>query len=79
LDWSRLLLTLRDEMLVMGLAPAADQTARLLLEEFWHVKKRPASSFEFAAVAEPVTAPILLHGHCHQKAFTVGQPDPGCD
>jgi hypothetical protein len=28
----------------------------------------------FAAVAEPVTAPILLHGHCHQKRLPSVSP-----
>jgi Fe-S oxidoreductase len=38
----------------------------LLLEEFL---AREASAGRFALPLRPASAPILLHGHCHQKAF----------
>jgi FAD/FMN-containing dehydrogenase/Fe-S oxidoreductase len=62
------LLTLRDEALVMKLGPAADLVSRqaLTFEEFL---AREAAAGRFALDLKPAGAPILLHGHCHQKAF----------
>jgi Fe-S oxidoreductase len=62
------LLTLRDEALAMGLGEKARTVSRqaLLLEEFL---AREAKAGRFAPALKPATAPILLHGHCHQKAF----------
>ncbi|MFZ2651083.1 MAG: FAD-linked oxidase C-terminal domain-containing protein, partial [Burkholderiaceae bacterium] len=62
------LLTLRDEALVMGLGEGAEVVARqaLLFEEFI---AREAKAGRFALKFKPVDRPILLHGHCHQKAF----------
>jgi len=62
------LLTLRDEALSLGLGEAAKTVApqALLLEEFL---AREAKAGRFALSFRPAPAPILLHGHCHQKAF----------
>jgi Fe-S oxidoreductase len=62
------LLTLRDEALAMGLGEKARTVSRqaLLLEEFL---AREAKAGRFALAFQPAHAPILLHGHCHQKAF----------
>jgi len=62
------LLTLRDEFLVMGLGDAARQLASraLLLEEFLAAE---AGAGRFAPPLRQATRAILVHGHCHQKAF----------
>ena len=62
------LLTLRDEALAMGLGDKARAVSRqaLLLEEFL---AREAKAGRFALAFRAAGAPILLHGHCHQKAF----------
>ena len=62
------LLTLRDETLVMGFgAPATVvSTQALMFEEF---VAREAKAGRFSLPLQPVAAPILVHGHCHQKAF----------
>ena len=67
------LLTLRDETLVMGFGDKAQAVAKqaLLFEEFI-ARERKAGRFELAL--KPATAPILLHGHCHQKAFGAVSP-----
>jgi FAD/FMN-containing dehydrogenase/Fe-S oxidoreductase len=62
------LLTLRDESLVMGLGEAAQCVAKhaLLFEEFvW----REAVAGRFKLKLKSAGAPLLLHAHCHQKAF----------
>ena len=67
------LLTLRDEALVMGLGRKAEVVAgqALLFEEFI---AREAKAGRFALAFKPVDKPILLHGHCHQKAFGAVAP-----
>ncbi|HLK70562.1 MAG TPA: FAD-linked oxidase C-terminal domain-containing protein [Steroidobacteraceae bacterium] len=62
------LLTLRDEALVMGLGAKARTVAAqsLLLEEFL---AREARRGQLSLRLEAAAAPILVHGHCHQKAF----------
>ncbi len=62
------LLTLRDEALVMGLGEPAQIVAKhaLLFEEFI---ARESKAGRFALSLKPADAPILVHGHCHQKAF----------
>ena len=67
------LLTLRDETLVMGFGEKAETVAKqaLLFEEFVAREVR-AGRFELAL--KPSEAPILLHGHCHQKAFGAVSP-----
>ncbi|MEO5772328.1 MAG: FAD-linked oxidase C-terminal domain-containing protein, partial [Burkholderiaceae bacterium] len=67
------LLTLRDEALVMGLGEKAVVVAgqALLFEEFI---AREAKAGRFTATFKPVQQPILVHGHCHQKAFGAVSP-----
>jgi Fe-S oxidoreductase len=62
------LFTLRDEALSLAPGPQSAQLASkaLLLEEFL------AGEAEAGRIAAPIgrsTAKVLLHGHCHQKAF----------
>ncbi len=67
------LLTLRDEILAMGLGADADTVAgqALLLEEFL---AREARAGRFAPALRPASGPMLVHGHCHQKAFAAIAP-----
>ncbi len=70
------LLTLRDEMLVMGLGPAAQTISNqaLLFEEFL---AREAATGQLDALKSKLKGTdqaILLHGHCHQKAFGAVSP-----
>jgi FAD/FMN-containing dehydrogenase/Fe-S oxidoreductase len=67
------LLTLRDEALVMGLgAPAVTVSKQALLFEEFIAREAKAGRFEIRL--KPASAPILLHGHCHQKAFGAVSP-----
>ncbi len=67
------LLTLRDETLVMGLGDKARVVAAqaLLFEEF---VAREAAAGRLSLKLKPAAAAILLHGHCHQKAFDAVRP-----
>jgi Fe-S oxidoreductase len=67
------LLTLRDEALAMGFGEKARTVAgqALLLEEFL---AREAKAGRFALPLKGASAPILVHGHCHQKAFGAMPP-----
>ena len=67
------LLTLRDETLVMGLGEGAEIVSKqaLMFEEFI---AREAKAGRFALKLKAADAPILLHGHCHQKAFGAVSP-----
>ena len=62
------LLTLRDEYLAMGLGDAARTLASqaLLFEEF---VVREARAGRFAPEWREPEQTLLVHGHCHQKAF----------
>jgi Fe-S oxidoreductase len=67
------LFTLRDEALTMGLGEAAQVVSKhaQLLEEFLaseHKSNRFVPRFKASA------QPILVHGHCHQKAFAAVSP-----
>ncbi len=67
------LFTLRDEALSMGLGQSAQVVSEhaQLLEEFLakeHKANRFTPSFKESA------KPILVHGHCHQKAFAAVSP-----
>jgi FAD/FMN-containing dehydrogenase/Fe-S oxidoreductase len=67
------LLTLRDETLVMGLGgKAATVAAHAVLFEEFVAREAVAGRFDLRFAA--IDAPILLHGHCHQKAFGAVQP-----
>ena len=67
------LLTLRDETLVMGLGESARLVASqaMLFEEF---VAREIRAGRFSARFGPVDRPVLVHGHCHQKAFAAVAP-----
>ncbi len=67
------LLTMRDEMLVMGLGEGAERLAAkaLLLEEFLADEARAG---RFKPLLRAATQAILVHGHCHQKAFGAMPP-----
>lgn len=77
------LFTLRDEALALGLGPRAEVVAKqaLMFEEF---VAREAKAGRFAlpglkALDAPEGAgtaprPLLVHGHCHQKAFGAVSP-----
>ncbi|MDO9198711.1 FAD-binding and (Fe-S)-binding domain-containing protein [Rhodoferax sp.] len=70
------LLTLRDEMLVMGLGEAAQTISQhaLLFEEFLAREAATGRLEVLKAKLKPAGQPILLHGHCHQKAFAAVTP-----
>jgi Fe-S oxidoreductase len=70
------LLTLRDELLVMGLGDDAHTIAEhaLLFEEFLAREAAAGKLTTLTARLEPSGKPILLHGHCHQKAFGAVSP-----
>ena len=67
------LLTLRDEALAMGLGEKAVVVSRQarMFEEFIAIE---AQSGRFKLRLKAADRPILLHGHCHQKAFGVVSP-----
>ncbi|HEV7574959.1 MAG TPA: FAD-linked oxidase C-terminal domain-containing protein [Caldimonas sp.] len=67
------LLTLRDEALAMRFGAKAVTVSQhaLLFEEFI---AREAKAGRFDVAFTPVAAPILVHGHCHQKAFAAVAP-----
>jgi Fe-S oxidoreductase len=67
------LLTLRDEALALGLGDKAVAVSRqaLLFEEFI---AREAKAGRFEVAFAPVESPMLVHGHCHQKAFAAVAP-----
>jgi FAD/FMN-containing dehydrogenase/Fe-S oxidoreductase len=67
------LFTLRDEMLVMGLGEAAERLAAraLLFGEFLAAE---AKAGRFAPKLRAPAGPVLVHGHCHQKAFGAVPP-----
>jgi FAD/FMN-containing dehydrogenase/Fe-S oxidoreductase len=70
------LLTLRDEALVMGLGEDAKLVSQhaLLLEEFLAREAKAGKLDALKAQLKPIDQPILLHGHCHQKAFDAVSP-----
>jgi FAD/FMN-containing dehydrogenase/Fe-S oxidoreductase len=67
------LFTLRDEALVMGLGDKAQVVAAqaLMFEEFI---AREADAGRFTLKFKALNKPLLLHGHCHQKAFDAVAP-----
>jgi Fe-S oxidoreductase len=67
------LLTLRDEALVMGLGEEAQCVSKhaLLFEEF---VSREVLAGRFELKLNAAGAPLLLHAHCHQKAFGAVSP-----
>lgn len=67
------LLSLRDELLVMGLGEKAHTVAARaqLFEEFIVAEAREG---RFALRLREAVQEIKVHGHCHQKAFAAVQP-----
>ena len=65
------LLTLRDEALVLGLGHKAEVVAAqaMLLEEFLAREARAGRLQGLVDKLQPAGKSILVHGHCHQKAF----------
>ncbi len=70
------LLTMRDEMLVMGLGEAAQTISdqALLFEEFLAREAATGKLDQLKTRLQPIERAILLHGHCHQKAFGAVSP-----
>ena len=70
------LLTLRDELLVMGLGEGAQKIAQhaLLFEEFLAREAQAGQLDALKAQLASVDRQVLLHGHCHQKAFDAVSP-----
>ncbi len=70
------LLTLRDEALVMGLGEAAQTVSRqaLLFEEFLAREALAGQLEALKSKLKPAGQALLLHGHCHQKAFAAVTP-----
>jgi glycerol-3-phosphate dehydrogenase subunit C len=63
------LLAIRDDYKFLGLGQAADKVARnaVLFEEFV-AKEKQANRFTLEFNPVESNKPILVHGHCHQKA-----------
>ncbi len=70
------LLTLRDEALSMGLGDDAKviSAQALLLEEFLARELKLGKLDALKARLRPLGKQVLLHGHCHQKAFDAVNP-----
>jgi Fe-S oxidoreductase len=70
------LLTLRDEFLSLGLGDDAKQLAAhaLLLEEFLARELAAGNLDSLRGKLQPLDQSILVHGHCHQKAFDAVSP-----
>jgi Fe-S oxidoreductase len=67
---------MRDEMLVMGFGEAAVTISgqALLFEEFLAREAADGKLEGLKQKLQPAGQPILLHGHCHQKAFGAVSP-----
>jgi Fe-S oxidoreductase len=70
------LLTLRDEFLVMNLGPQAQAIGEqaMLFEEFLAREAAAGRLEALKARLQATDQAILLHGHCHQKAFGAISP-----
>ncbi|HUR90960.1 MAG TPA: FAD-linked oxidase C-terminal domain-containing protein [Ramlibacter sp.] len=70
------LLTLRDEMLAMGLGEPSQRVAdnALLFEELLAREAASGALGDFKAKLAPLDKRVMLHGHCHQKAFGAVTP-----
>ena len=70
------LLTLRDEFLVMNLGPQAQAISEqaMLFEEFLAREAAAGQLEALKARLQATDQAILLHGHCHQKAFGAISP-----
>jgi Fe-S oxidoreductase len=65
------LFTLKDEIPAMRLGADADVVAprTMMIETFLEREAKAGKLASLTARLKPATAPILVHGHCHQKAF----------
>ena len=65
------LLTLRDEALVLGLGESVELVSAhaVLFEEFLASEHKAGKLEVLKQNLKPAEKDILLHGHCHQKAF----------
>ncbi|MEP6792434.1 MAG: FAD-linked oxidase C-terminal domain-containing protein, partial [Ramlibacter sp.] len=70
------LLTLRDETLAMGLGEPAQAVAKqaLLFEEFLAREAQAGRLDALKGKLRPLDRRVMLHGHCHQKAFAAVSP-----
>jgi Fe-S oxidoreductase len=70
------LLSMRDEMTAMGFGARAQAVAKqsLLLEEFLAREAAAGRLEALRARLKPLAKPVLVHGHCHQKAFGAVSP-----
>ena len=70
------LLSLRDEYLAMGLGGEAAVIAEqaMLFEEFLAREARAGQLDTLTSQLSGLNQPLLLHGHCHQKAFDAVSP-----
>jgi FAD/FMN-containing dehydrogenase/Fe-S oxidoreductase len=70
------LLTLRDEALSMGLGAQAQAVGgqSMLFEEFLAREAREGRLDTLKGKLRPLDKRVLLHGHCHQKAFAAVTP-----
>ena len=70
------LLTLRDEFLVMNLGPQAQAISEqaMLFEEFLAREAAAGRLEALKSQLQGTDQAILLHGHCHQKAFGAISP-----
>jgi Fe-S oxidoreductase len=63
------ILSLRDEHTMLGLGePALKLAQRILLFEEFIAKEHTAKAFALEFKPAAGTTPVLVHGHCHQKA-----------
>jgi Fe-S oxidoreductase len=67
---------MRDEMTTMGFGERARVLAEksLLLEEFLAREAAAGRLEALKGKLKPLARPVLVHGHCHQKAFGAVSP-----
>ena len=65
------LFTMKDEILSMRLGEDADVVAKhaMMIETFLEREAKAGKLASLVSRLRRATAPILVHGHCHQKAF----------
>lgn len=70
------LFTMRDEMLVMGMGESAGKVAAqaMMFEEFLAREADAGRLDALKAKLKPAGQAVMLHGHCHQKAFAAVAP-----
>jgi FAD/FMN-containing dehydrogenase/Fe-S oxidoreductase len=68
--------TLRDEVLAMHLGEMAQTVAdhAMLIDTFLEREHRAGHLHSLGQQLKPANQPILVHGHCHQKAFAEISP-----